>query len=88
MTLPDTGPSSRVAPLAATSQASVRVMLGLTVLISTHVAPDRSPASTPSGPWAMASSARLSVTMLNITSAASATARGEAASVMPAATRG
>jgi len=88
MTLPDTGASITVAPRAAAASASRRVALGLTVLISTHVAPGRSPARTPSGPWAMASRASVSLTMLKMTSAASATWRGDAASFMPAATSG
>ena len=74
--------------MAETIPASSRETPGLTVLISTHVAPGRSPAIRPSAPWAMAASAPVSVTMLKTTSAASATPRGEAASFMPAATSG
>src|SRR6267142_2196124 len=84
--LPETGASIRAAPRAATAWPSSRVTAGLTVLISTQTAPGRSPATTPSGPRPIARSATLSVTMLKTASVASATARGDFASVRPAAT--
>jgi hypothetical protein len=48
------------------------------------VVPFLSPATMPSGPRIMASSAASSVTMVNTASDRSATSRGEPASVMPA----
>src|SRR3990170_342486 len=85
---PDTGASSSAAPCASASAPSSRVARGLTVLISTHTAPGRSPARIPSWPRPTALRAAVSVTMLNTTSAPSAAARGEPARVMPSATSG
>ena len=81
--LPDTGASSRVAPFAATRSPSMRVTAGLTVLISAQTAPLPSPASMPSGRSATSRSASESVTMLSTTSAPSAAARAESATIRP-----
>src|ERR687889_666802 len=84
-TLPETGASSMAAPRSATRPASSWLALGLAVLMSTYILPGPSPATTPSGPRVIASRAAVPVTMLKVTSAASATARGESAQAMPSA---
>ena len=86
MGLPETGASISAAPRAVIAAPSSRVTSGLTVLISAHTAPGRSPAITPSGPSAIARSALSSVTMLRTASTPSATARGDFSSTRPAAT--
>src|SRR5262249_35221021 len=70
------GASISAAPRASTAWPSSRVTAGLTVLISTHTAPGRSPATTPSEPRPIARSAALSVTLLKTVSVGSGTARG------------
>ena len=76
------------APRASTAAPTSRVALGLTVLMSTYTAPGRRPATRPSAPRATARRASGSVTMLNTTSAAVETARGESASRIPRSTSG
>jgi hypothetical protein len=85
--LPETGASSSAPPRPATAAASRSITAGLTVLISTRIAPGRQPASRPSGGRVTASSAVSSVTMVKTISPRSATSRGDPVSVMPARTR-
>src|SRR3989442_9252956 len=85
-TLPDTGASTMSAPFSRTWAATARLTAGLTVLMSTTTFPGLSPASNPSRPSATASSDLESVTMMKITSAASATARGESLHFIPVST--
>ena len=85
--LPETGTSRTVAPRAAAASPTSRTTTGLTVLISTSVPPAPSPAITPSSPRATARSAASSVTIVKTASTPSAAARGDLASVRPAATR-
>jgi len=60
-----------------------RLVAGLTVLMSTTTLPALRPASSPVGPPTTASSALWSITMMKMTSAASATAFGVSAQAMP-----
>ena len=63
--------------------AMARLSSGLTVLMSTSTLPALMPARMPSGPSVMAASAFESLTEVNKTSDAAATARGESAQSMP-----
>src|SRR3990172_6673121 len=86
LTLPETGASSICAPRAATCVARSALTAGLTVLMSTYTFPCASPASSPAGPSVIARSAPVSRTMLNVTSAARATAAGVSPHCIPAST--
>src|ERR1700687_2394544 len=83
ITLPETGESTMSPPFSRTLAAISRLYAGLTVLISTKILPGFTAASIPSGPFITAPSAAEFVTMENVTSAASTTARGESAQFMP-----
>src|SRR5262249_13641784 len=83
---PEIGASSILAPSASTSTASVREFAGEPVVMSMRAFPAVSPARMPSGPRVTASSAFVSVTIANTTSARSATSRGESARIIPSST--
>ncbi len=87
-TLPETGASSIAAPSARACSASARLAPGLTVLMSTQIFPAVRPARSPSEPAAIVSSAASSVTMLNTTSAVSATSRGVSRQTRPRSSSG
>ena len=86
--LPETGQSRKEAPVSRTRSASATLASGEIVLMSAHTAPSRRPASTPSGPAAVASIAAVFVSIVNSTSTDSASSRGVSAQPMPAAIRG
>src|SRR5208282_4674008 len=83
MTLPETGASIMSAPFSRTFAASARLTSGLTVLMSMWNLPAEIPASNPCGPSVTAASAAALVTMVKVTSDATATAWGESANFMP-----
>jgi len=71
------------APFSRTFAAISRLYAGLTVLMSARIFPGFSPARIPSAPFIIAPSAAELVTIDSVTSAASATARGESAHFIP-----
>ena len=75
-TLPDTGASSMVAPVARTRSAVSRLTRGLIVLRSTQIVPADRPARMPSGPEATVFSTSSLGRDVMTTSAAAATSRG------------
>ena len=77
ITLPETGASTMSAPFSRTLAASARLTAGLTVLMSMWNFPVEKPASNPSGPSVIAVRAVAFVTIVKVTSAFWATARGE-----------
>src|SRR5215207_4860604 len=86
--LPDTGQSRNDAPVARTRSASATLASGAIVLISAQTVRSRRPESTPSSPFAVASTAAVFVSIVNSTSTDAASSRGVSAQPMPARTSG
>jgi hypothetical protein len=86
--LPETGQSRNQASASRTRSASATLASGAIVLMSAHTVPGRRPASTPSGPSAVAWIAAVLVSMVNRTSTRPASSRGVSAQPMPASSSG
>src|SRR5256712_4248503 len=86
--LPETGASSTETPLFRPASCSRRDVRGLTVLMSTTVAPARAPVRTPSGPNITCSSAASFVRLENTMSAPSASCLDVAATFAPRCCKG
>src|SRR2546422_816005 len=86
--LPETGASSTETPLLRAASCSRRDVSGLTVLMSTSVAPARAPARTPSGPYITCSSAASFVTLENTMSTPAASCPDVAATFAPRCCKG
>src|SRR3989449_2261624 len=86
--LRETGASSPETPVSRPASCSRRDVSGLTVLMSTTVAPARAPARTPSGPYITCSSAASFVTLENTMSTPAASCLDVAATFAPRCCKG
>src|SRR5256712_2124291 len=86
--LPETGASSTDTPLLRAASCRRREVRGFTVLISITIAPDRVPASAPSGPNITCSSAASLATLENTTSTPAASCLAVAATFAPRCSKG